>query len=392
MEDAYTMQKLEALISPELKTLTFLSRPQLNEHQRSQVRPLLKVIDFDYMRALIDQHRIWPCVYCNIRDHFPEEFPTDFYRYLENKYRQNVRQSKAQFKAYGELLFLFKKNNIPVKTLKGIPLATALYGDFAKRHAHDIDLLIPQDKIDLAHEKLSEAGFFSQAFDNLTPHQRNRHFSANKDITYVNQDGTILELHIRLCEFISKLSVKGAKHFLSSKEKESIEELLYLCWHGSNTLYHRLKWLQDLSLNFNNIQNLGEPEIDQQISKAKEYGELRSLVVSWVLAHTLFGNPIPDKIKSLYLSDNVSRLLVRLSLSNLNKPNYNLTLKNKFEIWIFSLFFSDTWNPRIQKIIQKIKPNINEISRHPFIPDKLFFLHYLVRPFDLVYRHISGKS
>ena len=386
------MKDLHSLMGDELKALTFLSRPRLNRDEQCQVRALIKEVNFEYLLRQIDNHRIWPCVYCNVRDYFSTEFPSELTQYLKNRYEKNVSQSLRQFKAYGSIQALFSQYGIPAKPLKGMALANTFYGDFAKRHSHDIDVLIRLIDVDRAHKRLAEIGFCSPEFDSLTYFQRSRYFRANKDITYSNKDGVTLELHVRLCEFGGEMSIQGAKDLLDNKSKVSPEELVYLCWHASNTLFHRLKWIQDLALYFKYFEDSLEADSDSLLAIAERYNERRSLVVSWVVVHILYGNPLPKKIREIYLKDSIAKLVVRQSISNLNKPRYILSTKHKMEIWCLTVLSAGSWKMKYDKFVQKIRPNINVISRYPFIPGNLFFLFYFIRPIDLVYRHTFGKS
>ena len=57
-------------ISSELHFVAILSLPVLDEKQYELAESLLQEVDFEKLRILINHHRVWPCVFCNVPDHF----------------------------------------------------------------------------------------------------------------------------------------------------------------------------------------------------------------------------------------------------------------------------------------------------------------------------------
>jgi len=388
----------EVTIGDELRLVALLSHPNFDHRQRSLVMALQRKSDLVLLRDLIVQHRVWPCVYCNIHEHFADDFPEGFIRDLERQYHQAVEQSHQQFRVYGQILHAFGAAGIPVRTLKGVPLARKLYGDFAKRQCRDIDLLIPREYLEQAHHQLMQIGFRAPQYNDLNASQRSRYFDANKDITYVQAQNVCLELHIRLCETRSPLSLQGAQKLFDNAGESQLEEFIYLCWHASHSLFHRLKWAQDIALFIDHyyanesVSRAERLNVGKIIDRAIYYDELRSVVVSWAIAHYLFGAPIPEKIESLYVEDKIAQLLLTLAVAAMHKPAYILSISHKFEVVLCNLLFSKTWHARWQKLQQKIRPNVNVVSKYPLVPESLFFLYYILRPVDLLHRHLSGKS
>lgn len=381
-------------ISSELALVALLSRPKLTTHQVAQSSLLIKSIDFDYFRSLLNQHRLWVCVYCNINDHFSTLFPKDLITYLDEQYKKNVAQSHQQFIAYGQLLHLFKTAQIPVRTLKGIPLAKKLYGDIVKRHSKDIDLIIPADKIDLAHTKLTGLGYQCEIYDQLPKQKISLYFKAHKDLTYLSKTGTALELHLRICPFLTDLSQHYTNQLFDTKHTETLSdsELLYLCWHGSHTLYHRLKWLLDIALYLEQLQSDNNPNFESLISLAKQLDLLRALTISWKSANILYETPLPEAINQFYNQDKISQLLTKQSLIALNNPKQIHSITFKFEKYFGEILLPQHWTNKWPALIQKLNPDIIDILMLPAIPAKLSFLHKLLRPLTLCYRLIIGKK
>jgi len=388
---ARIMNVYPAKISCELQALAYLSRPRLTADQRSELRQLVGNIDVKRLHSLIDHHRVWPCVYCNIRDHFQSCFPQVLVTYLGKRYQQNINHSRRQFSAYTKLLHCFSNAQIPMHSLKGIPLAQKLYGDCAKRHSHDIDILVPTDCVDLAHRTLQAQGFQSPPFDTLHAKQRACYFVGNKDITYTDENGVVLELHTRLCEYKTPLSLSGATAMLSREPLTGDHEMIYLCWHGAHTLFHRIKWLLDIALYLESMANVMEQKSDSMLRHAEQNDELRSLLVSWILCHKLYGITLPHNIEHMYRRDWVSARLVKMSLAMLENPAHTYTWRGKIEGWLCGFLFSKSVSVKIKKIMHAFRPNINLLTRYPGALGKPIYYSYILRLFDPLHRWLWGK-
>ncbi len=379
-------------ISVELRLLVILSRPILNELQVKEASALIPSIDTTRFWELLDHHRVWPCVYCNIRDHFSMVFDPDLASYLEQKYRQNVEESKNQFKAYGEILCLFKKVGVEVHTLKGIPLAKRLYCDQVKRSSRDIDLLIPHESFELAHSELRKIGFVAIKYDELSPGQQQAFFHCLKDVSYRNQDGVLLELHIRLCEHESRLSKKLTNQFLYSEKNSDAEELVYLSWHGAHSLFHRVKWILDVALYIELKLSKSENWYDDVLDIAEENDEVRSLILAMVISNILFGTILPGRVMSLYQTDRVLPLLLRMVLRTVESPERYFSIKNSFEAYLCELCLPKRYATKIGVLLKKWKPNPHDRIFFSFIPDRLYWVFVMLRPVRLLYMRTFGRS
>ncbi|MEI6385674.1 MAG: nucleotidyltransferase family protein [Spirochaetota bacterium] len=388
------MNHLKKLISPELKLAALLSKPTMTASQIGQSLELINSIDITRFRALLDQHRIWPCVYINIRDHFVTLFPDDLFAYLHKKFQQNIRQSNQHFITYGELLHLFKSADIPVRTLKGIPLAKKLYGDIVKRHSHDIDLIIPADQINKAHEKLMNTGYGCEVYDQLSKYQRLIYLKSVKDITYTSKAGVMLELHVRPCQYSTALSKYYTRQLFdgTALEDKSNYELIYLCWHGTQTFYHRLKWLVDIALYIGQMEAHNQLNVDGLVRLARQLDSMRSLTVSWVLANTLYETTLPALIIDFYHKDRITRILINNSLNFLNMSEKSSSKRFRYEKYFYARLISQGWPDKRLFLIGTFTPNVEDIKLLSVIPDKLGILHYLVQPLAFFYTRLRPNK
>lgn len=377
-------------MTPELKFAALLSRPKLCETQIAAGRSLIHAVDLSKFKRLVSHHRIWPCVYRNINDYFPDLLTEPALSFLKEKYQRNLRQTQRTFETCGKLLRRFKELQVDVKVLKGMPLAFKLYGDISKRHSNDLDLIIPDTELNQAHAILTSFGFQCTEFEALTKAQKSIYFEAHKDIAYYDEAGTFIELHVRLSAFPTKLSNHYVQSFFNnpSISQHQEAELIYLCLHGSHTLFHRLKWLVDIALY---IEQEFSDNSKQLIKLSSQLEAMRILTVSWVLANILFGTKIPNEISSFRRRDLAARIIISKCLKQLNNPKPIKSLRFKLERFFCEFLLYQNNSEKIAAISHKLKPSTLDFRSPLTIPSNLSFLYYLLRPFLFLYRRWLTK-
>ncbi len=376
-----------SFITPELRLTTLLSRPKLTPDQVGIVQSFIGTVNIDRFMELVEHHRVWPCVYFNINEHFTDVFPKRHFSCLEKRQQQFTRKCRQQFKTCSQLLSQLKKHGVPVKVLKGMPLGFRLYGDISKRHMRDLDLVIEASHLETAHDVLSHSGFKCPPFEQLTDKQKTVYFNVQKDIDYFNDEGITLELHLRLSGYSNKIT----DHYLyslfnqTSSENTTLNELLYLCWHGSNTFFHRLKWLVDIALI---IEQNNDLNIISLINLANETGAMRILAVSWTLCNKLFNTEVPNEIDTYYQHDMLSQILVRQCYKQLLHPKSVDSLIFKSERFLGGPFLYHSLSEKMSCLCFMLKPTVLDYKTLPILPDKLFILYALFRPMLMIYRRL----
>lgn len=169
------------------------------------------------------------------------------------KNRQITMQAMAQAGMLAALLSALMQSGVPAIVLKGLPLAARLYGQAALRGAGDIDLLIDLARQQQAHDVLLALGF--TPLFKIAPGQLP---SLVKDAMYRHTDGTILELHWRLCANRHVLAWSFAELWQARDMVDvfgmSVPALppahltVYLAVHGLHHGWERLRWLADVAL------------------------------------------------------------------------------------------------------------------------------------------------
>lgn len=378
-------ESLRALVSPEVKLTALLSRPKLTASQVSCCLLLIELVSFENLKKQIDFHRVWACAYCNIRDHFSEDFPISLVDELYQRYQEQTHRSLLQFKATNQIERLFKENSISVKVIKGISLAQKLFGDIAKRYSNDIDILISKEQLELAHNLLKELGFHNFQFEQFSEEKKDLYFRGCKDVSYVDRQGLVLELHTRLCVETSVFSQRIDGHMLNGQNNTSDPmEFLYYCKHGSSTLYHRLKWLLDIVLHIEEFER-ADMQAELLLEESKKFELDEVLVFSWVLAHLIYEIPLPRRIESHYNNSSVQKTLIKNTLLTLIQPKCSLGFRHRITTFYGALGLISSYEKKLLFVLQKLRPTDRDLYFFPKAHNKLLFLYYVFRPIRILF-------
>lgn len=182
----------------------------------------------------------------------------------ENRSKEFIQEKLKRLEAvrlFLEVTDRLRENHIPFVCLKGPLLSFRIYGDPSVRLSHDIDLLIPLEKMDAALTVMMEGGYTYQE-KNSWPVERIRQELLMKSCHHIcllnKQSGFYVEIHWSLTTSLpipdnkierlidsnlTILSFAGRDFTVLNKELE----LLYLLIHGARHGWSRLKWLVDIS-------------------------------------------------------------------------------------------------------------------------------------------------
>lgn len=376
---------LNTPVYAELQLLAFLSLPELNESEVKKSFILIKNVDFKQLQSLVKQHRTWSCVYRNINKYFQKNVPVNFYQYVENKHSLHLKNCQKQFFINTQLDNLFKKNKIPLHFFKGLSLGKLLYKDIAYRHSNDIDILICKEHLAKANELLNSLGFYNHEYDALNEELKDIYFNTYKDVSFINEGGTLIELHIRLAEFaLSNVNDYCAQLMQRDgvfQKSLSIPEFNYLCWHGTHSLYHRLKWLVDLKLY---VEQLGIDVITS--TKLNTASVDRITVISLVILHHLYQLPLPNKIKTAFNQDKITQLITAQCIKGLNHPDNKTSIFTILKNELYSGFIYEKHRLKFLSFFRLLKPNLNTFNILRYFPTKLRFMYILlmVRPLIVI--------
>jgi len=118
-------------ISREDRVLLLLARRTLTHDIREEASRLLdQGLDWPHILRRAAIHHVTPLLYHNLCEFNIKQLPREIYGELENRYRTNVVWSSLSLRELKRVLTRLSEGGIPVVPLKGLPLATVLYGGY----------------------------------------------------------------------------------------------------------------------------------------------------------------------------------------------------------------------------------------------------------------------
>lgn len=308
----------------------------------------------------------------------------------------NLMKSMHQSAELVRLSKLFNKHNIRFLCFKGLAVVGLLELEFGQRHCGDMDILLidPTDLI-LADQLLRKEGYerMIKGVENsmLNNHQILGQFNA-KDLGYSNvSKGIELELHIAL--FTTTLLPVALDEIYMNREEILIannpipvmsqeDHLLYLLLHGSNTAWHRLKWLLDIPLVSNNGASYRDKEF---ISRSEKLGVQRMVLQGLGLAHKLLDMPISGETANKLSSVGITAMHTKFAIKTLlsEKSPYD---NRRGKYFFHGVFLYCVYQPTLRveisyklRCVNKLFLSLRDYKMFPLTPN-LYWLYYPLSP------------
>lgn len=330
---------------------------------------------------LAERHRITPLVYLSLKDQL-DQYP-DLLLELKNRFDFN-RLMALTLKSYETWLENYlNQHNIKFTFLKGLQIAEKYYGDIAGRHVLDIDILVEEAGINQLHQALLEQGFYPDPdIVHFNRSQLSFFRVVNHDLAYIRKNqhfNVVIEVHWSFRGQLKAFSLDEVRTL------DKVEELLYLCTHGTEHAWFRLKWLCDI------LQVIDTVSFDWDAvrQRAQELHCLSHLELTWLLIQQLFSIPIPKPIlngmpASMHRSKMEHILKSIQHLSGVNE-NDRMRLTQLVYVWGF--------NKRLAglPLVLKYMTGPEDWKLLP-LPHFLFFLYFPLRPFLFLWRKIKVRN
>jgi hypothetical protein len=270
-------------------------------------RSVLSADRHDWRRAadMAWQHRVAPLLYAAIRSDASLRVPEAARRRLKQAYLATAARNSVLFRQLKGILEAFHAAGIPVIVLKGALLADTVYRERALRPMNDIDLLIREEDLEEAEDRLGRLGY-EAAHDPETKdvlRRRHHHWVFRNAAPVLS--GIPLELHWRLDPPGSPFRVDTAALWQRAVPARiagvdalglSPEDLLlHLCTHAARHRFNGgLIPLCDIAA----VTTRYGDRIDwaQLGTRAAEWGAAPYVAVALNLASELVGAAVPASI------------------------------------------------------------------------------------------------
>ena len=371
----------------------------LKENYCKENRDLLYDIDWHSFHKIIVRHRLPLYLLKEMLNNFSlsENVKKELKEYIKNKSIESFNQLN-EMKIVSEA---FKVNNTDILFLKGIVHSALFYNDVIDRQARDIDILIHSNEVKKADSILTSLGYskIRKEFD-LTPKQFNEFIKFEKEIEYYHPGKKIyIDLHWKLnneSDFDVNINDKAIRKNIVFPVDFEVNtmgfdyNLLYLFSHGGVSAWFRLIWLFDVAMA---LKKYPEYDWDAFISLSHEHGVKRSVLQGLLLVNKFWSIEIPPQINKMIEKDKLiirnSRIPIKATVhsgvyfkdsmfSKMERRIYLATLKNN---WLYVL-----------KTILSFRLTTPYDWMFLKLPDKLFFLYYVLRPYFLFIRIIKRNK
>ena len=290
--------------TPEFRLIAACCRWPPSERRDAAIRDAAeKVGDWDRFLWLANRHRVAGLVHEALSS-AELELPPAVVDALAARARHIARRNSILLAETVRLQCALESANIPCLILKGVALAQLAYGSLKTKHARDIDLLVPPDCAEAALHILEREGYaLLYPAAQLTEAQRRAVFRYAREVQLFHPGNRLLvEMQWRLTNnplLLKGVDAHSATQSVSPSDSVSIRTLApadlfaYLCAHGAQHAWSRLKWLADL----NALASADTTDILQLYRHAQSIGAGRCAGQALLLCNRLFDLNLPAPLK-----------------------------------------------------------------------------------------------
>jgi Uncharacterised nucleotidyltransferase len=311
-------------LSRETQLLLCCARTHLSAAYIDRIRLLLRPeLNWASLISIAERAGLTPLVYEHLK-RFESRVPSLWLERLEKASRTSTTRSLYLTAEMARVVELLESRGVPAIPYKGPVLAMQAYGDVALRQFHDMDVIVPQERMAEAHTALQASGYrarFPWSHESNLPLVR-----IPGEYTYRGEGSDcLLELHTELTmrHFPERINLDALRERLvnvplggSQVKTFCVEdELVILAVHGAKDFWQKLGWVVDLS---ELISSAGRVNWDVVFETATALNAERMLLLALSLASDLLDTRLPvpvfEKIQNdrtvLSLTEQVERKLL----------------------------------------------------------------------------------
>jgi len=375
------------VVRPEDLILTCVGRRSLDPAGAERLRQLLGAeLNWEYLLARADQHCLMPLLCFHLNAVPSSLVPQRVISRLKDAAQENTRSSLFLTGELLKVLEFLEGNNIRAIPFKGPMLALQAYGDVGLRQFADLDILIHRSDVLRAKQLLISCGF--KPMPELTTAQQAALLRFDCAYNFDNGQGIVLDLHWGFVERHLSFQIDsnglwdrlepitiGGRQLLTLSSEDLV---LILCLHGFTHFWDRLGWICDIA---NLIDRQRDIDWELVLKNATRLGMLRILSLGLRLAVELLEAQLPREILTVVLADHeVQKVSEQVQERVFAERGVQDGLFDRAGLF---LSMRERTRDKIRCCFSLIAtPRIYDWM-FLSLPDSLFFLYYLVRPFRL---------
>jgi hypothetical protein len=269
--------------------------------QERMLQLLESDLDWTYIQAQAFHHDVSSLLYFNLHNIGRGRAPAAVMEELERHFRASALHNLVLL---GELLKLvdeLEQAHIAVIPLKGPILAISAFGDVSLREFSDLDLLIHEQDIGRAQQRLTELGFLCT----FKSEWLDAYLRFGHELEFARSDGAVtVDLQWRfakkwlpfplapeaLWERSSTIQIAGR----AVRQPCPDDYVLLLCAHAYRHCWSRLKWISDVAAFIDTFG--GQIDWDKLLQDVRGSGGLRILGLGLWLARQVCGVRLPEEV------------------------------------------------------------------------------------------------
>lgn len=382
---------LPTAVPAEIRLALLCARTELSVADGEAIDALLGgEIDWEAFSVFVDRHYLAALVNVHFRSR-AAHVPAEYVEGLRSYGRRLALVNLGQVNELLRIVRLLEGQNVPVVPFKGPMLGATVYGNPALRRFGDLDVLVHRADLERARDAVAEAGY--APYRQMTPENEQAFFRTGMGFEMVRHDQrAIVELHWtflnRAHSFrLDPEAVWARTRFIEvggERVRSFAPEdlLIYLCAHGSKSLWERLIWACDVAELLRRTPAL---RWDDVLGTARTIHAERMLFTGLALANQWLGAPLPPDLEARLRADGAVRALVaQVARHTLVLDGHPLSEDEKIG---FHLHMRDRLFDRLpyygHLIRIKGQPNAKDRA-FVRLPKPLAFLYPIIKPIRLL--------
>jgi len=385
-------------LSPELQLLIAAARVELRPQDESEIGKLLSAaLDWDRLLTLAAGHGLEPLLF-----HHLSEQPAAL---VPEKVMQTLRAGSRETAQRGMILASRLQgisDHLDARTIehilyKGPLFAEVYYGNCALRVFHDLDVIVPPEKIVLTRNALAEIGFVDKY--GLDETQQAASFRFGSQHLFTAPGGLDLDLHWRIIPNSISRSLDTAgiwkrvtRAAFFGREVPTLcpeDMMVVLCLHAGQHEWARLSTLCDLGQLL-----LKHPEMDWEIvrSHLRDSNTIRMLNVSLLLLRQHWPVQIPpDFAARISADDHAAAMVERIQTELWPEPELEVSKQSQIR-WLMARTAGENLEDRFRFLMgNMLGPTLSDFEVFK-LPRLLFPLYPVLRALRLAYKYAAPSG
>ena len=375
----------------ELDLLCLAVRPKPD---LTRIRDLLrKGVDHPFLIRLAEGHGVRPQLFRCLDELSWESVPGSERRSLELFRQQHLVRTLTLSSELRRLAASFDVKEIPFVTFKGPALAIALYGDLAHREYNDIDVLVPEHRLDDAEDVVASLGYrnsqgeraFRRAFlAHLQQHAFERADGEGAIDLHWALGGTYVRFPLKAADVWNDLHrISIGDHDIPTVAGANLA--LLLAGHGTKEVWKLLKWVGDFALMIDRHRDLDWSDIHRR-ARAQGCGD--AILLGCGVARELLEVAVPGELADLVAK---SERVGARTASVISRMREGLQPLGQTETFA-DLGLCDRRLDRIKGTLKLIfTPTPGDYAALK-LPPALWGAYYATRPFRLAFKAVAGTG